>query len=607
MNLRHKIFFFIAVLAAFFGTSMALFIHVEISERFRNELEKRGISIARHIAQNSVGPILSRNPLALSISAHTQKKAEQDIIYVLFLGAAPGELLAHTYGDKFPVNLLGIQSHKEGPGYEIAYLDTEQGQIYDIRVPVSKGGLGFVRVGISAAPINRHIDEMTDHALLVIFGLFVLTLAMAIPLSFGVTRSLSRLTQAAKNVAEGDLEQRVPEKGTDELAELARAFNGMLYRLDEAREELLTKNLKLQREIKGREQAEQELASQLHFMKTLLDELPLPVFYKNTQGTYLLCNRAYENALGKSRDEIIGKSVKDLFAAQEAAQHLRNDLELINKPGAYQYETTFSSPSGVIQHAAFHKATFKGLQGQIEGIVGTLVDLTSERKLDRLRREFISTTAHEFQTPLTAILGFCELLLTSNPIEKSQKTDYLQVIHERAGFLSRMVNQLLDVERIESGRDLPLTLAPVQPEELTKKILHQRPQRSSQLFELNFPRPCPAAMADSDRLSQAIENLISNAAKYSPHQSTISIGAQLHQKMLCFYVANEGTGLSVEEVNRIFDKFYRAHAGDHAPSGHGLGLYITRAIIEAHGGTISVQSAPDKGTRFEIQLPLYQA
>ena len=604
MALRYKFFLFVAALAAFFGTALGLLLKYELPRHFRQELEKRGISIARHIARTSVGEILARNPLALNISAHTRKKDEEDIVYILYFGAAPDALLAHTFGETFPMELLGVKPQKSGPGYEIAYVQTEGELVYDIRVPVSRGELGFVRVGLSAEPIQQHIRAIGNQLLQVILAVFVLTLALAAPFAFGLTRPLTRLSGAVKKVAGGDLEQQVPEGGSDELGELARAFNLMVRRLGEARQELLSQNRRLEEEVCARQLAEQRLDTQLHFIRTILDELPLPVFYKDDRGVYRLCNRAYENALGKSRDSILGRTIEELLPEPEAQQHARVDRELLQSPGACQYELKFSTPANLIRHAAFHKATFTGLEGEIEGIVGIIVDLTNERELDQLRREFISTTAHEFQTPLTAILGFCELLLSS-PAEPLEQEKYLNIIYERAGFLSRMVHQLLDVERIESDRNLPLRTGPVQLETLIKKILNQRPQSSSHLFDFQFPRPCPSILADADRLSQAFENLINNAVKYSPPRSSIRIGAQAKGDRLHLFVANEGPGLSEEQRSRIFEKFYRAHSGNSAPTGNGLGLYITRAIIEAHGGTILVDSAPGEGVRFEMDLPLY--
>jgi PAS domain S-box-containing protein len=416
-------------------------------------------------------------------------------------------------------------------------------------------------------------------------------------------RPLGQFTYAVRELAAGRFGQRIAEDGQDEIGELARSFNAMSEKLRDAQQELLERNRLLAEEVERRRRAEDQLASQLKFLATLMNELPEPVFYKNAQGIYLGCNRAFEEFYGIPRDKIVGHRVDEIFPEEEARVHLEADGDLFTNPGTCQYELPVMAAGVRPRQAIYKKTTYQDSSGHIGGLVGVMIDVTHEREIDQMRREFVSTTAHEFQTPLAAILGFCELLQLPEGEMSGNREECLGIIHERAEFLSRLVDQFLDVSRIEAGRDLPLNLGACQVDQLVHAVLrNQRGNR--QRFEVRFPENCPAVLADEDRISQVIENLVSNAVKYSPPEGRITLSGTVEKRMLRIAVADEGIGLSEELREKIFDKFFRVDSRETAPSGTGLGLYITRAIVEAHGGHISACSHCGQGTTFTFTLPL---
>ena len=438
----------------------------------------------------------------------------------------------------------------------IRYLTTEAGPIYDIAVPVSRGGLGQVRLGISAAPIAQAVNDLTGRILWVTLLLAAAGLLLGLPLSATIARPLRRLTSAARTVAGGRFDIQVPEGGKDEVGQLARAFNAMVGELRESRAVLVSRNRELATEVALRQAAENRLAAQLTFLETLLEQLPTPVYFKDLDGVYLGCNRAFEEFLGQSRDVVLGRTVRDLFPEAEARVHTRRDEALRAAPGTCSYEAEFRGPAGCRQ-AVFHKTTFNDPAGRPAGLVGVIIDVTREREVDRLRKEFVATTAHEFQTPLTAILGFCELLQEYDP-GHPERSEYLGIIHERAEFLSRLVDQFLDVSRIEAGRSLPLAPVADRTEELVQRVLRSFGAGTANRIEVQMPDPCPMILADEDRLAQVMQNLLSNAVKYSAAGTCIRIGGTSEDGFFHFSVENQGAGLQPQDLERIFDKFFRA-------------------------------------------------
>ncbi|WP_305044479.1 sensor histidine kinase [Geoalkalibacter sp.] len=602
-GLRQKFFFAFAGISVFFGVALLLFVKFDYSQQLRSELEKRGISIARHLAVQSIAPILGRDPLTLKLFALQAQKIEDDILYIFFLDPRSGAVLAHTFGAEFPVELLGAHVLPLGREHSIAHLDTEAGLIYDVAVPVGLGGLGQVHVGLSAQPVAAAVDLLTRDILLVTLLLAGAGLVFSLPLSAALVRPLRDLTQAAREVAAGRFDQQLAEQGKDEIGELARSFNDMTRELQTARQILLERNQALVAEVERRQAAEGELAAQLNFLTTLMNELPEPVFYKNTQGLYLGCNRAFEEFFGLTREAIIGHGLHDLYPETEARIHDQVDRELFDNPGSRQYELQVTAANCKERQVLCKKTTFNDRSGDLAGLIGVLIDVTAERQIDQLRRDFVSTTAHEFQTPLTAILGFCELLQMPDYQASDKREEFVAIIQERAGFLSRLVDQFLDLSRIEDGRALTLHLEPCRPEPLIRKLVGN--QRSGhQRFDIRFPQDCPAVLADEDRLAQIMDNLISNAVKYSPPQGRITISAAVEEHLLRISVQDQGVGLAQDNLERIFDKFFRADTRETAPAGSGLGLYIVRALVEALGGQISASSQPGQGATLSFTLPL---
>jgi signal transduction histidine kinase len=229
------------------------------------------------------------------------------------------------------------------------------------------------------------------------------------------------------------------------------------------------------------------------------------------------------------------------------------------------------------------------------------------KKMDIVKSEFISIAAHELRTPVTSIMGYTELLsdqYMSDTFNEKQKIDFLSIIYESSEQLGKIVDDILDVSRIESGQRIPLYKKPLSIEALLKKVLNRISLKSNHNFILKVSPEVPERFEfDEHRIDQVIENLLSNASKYSPEQSPITIVVEADNHLCSVTVTDQGIGMSNEQKDRIYDKFYRVDTSDTAVHGLGLGMSIVKQIIDDHGGTILIDSKLRKGTSVCFTLP----
>ncbi len=246
------------------------------------------------------------------------------------------------------------------------------------------------------------------------------------------------------------------------------------------------------------------------------------------------------------------------------------------------------------------------------GIVCSVRDITQRKQiekelqeLNRLKTEFLSTAAHELRTPLTAIRGFSEILLTrSLDIERQQR--YLNLIKEQSAQLGQLIDDLLDISRLEARRSMALELSTVRIAELlTQAIVPFRESAPRHQIRIEGLADYPVLTGDTFRLGQVMNNLLSNAVKYSPNGGTITIRCRQAGEAIEISVADEGIGMTPEQQTHLFEQFYRADASNTAITGTGLGLAISKRIIELHGGHIWAESTYGVGSTFYFTLPIH--
>jgi PAS domain S-box-containing protein len=248
---------------------------------------------------------------------------------------------------------------------------------------------------------------------------------------------------------------------------------------------------------------------------------------------------------------------------------------------------------------------YNSLTGRLLNIIVNVFDITRFREAEQMKSTFISVISHELKTPVSLIKGYASTLKRPDASwERETVRDGLGVIEEEADRLNRLIDNLLDASRIQAGM-FKLDLSEVDVEKLVRRAVDGfRLQTEAHQFVLDFPADLPTAVADEARIRQVIDNLIGNAIKYSPQGGLIRVGAWHDHEGVTVYVADEGIGILASEQGRLFESFYRVDSGIRRQTkGTGLGLYLSKSIVEAHGGQIWVRSAPGEGATFFFRLP----
>jgi two-component system, cell cycle sensor histidine kinase and response regulator CckA len=358
-----------------------------------------------------------------------------------------------------------------------------------------------------------------------------------------------------------------------------------------------------------RREAEEKLKESEQRQKAMLASIADIVLITDSEGAVVSINRAMERLSGWSQEEAEGMAVEDVCPLVDArGQFIVSEKRFLARAiGAREvvvsrgYDVSLLTRDGRRIPVSVAAAPILDEQGELLGGVDVLRDVSHEREVDQLKSSLISTVSHELRTPLTMIQGFSELLLTREVDEKNTQ-EALEQINVSARRLGRLIEDLLSVSRIESGR-LDVRLAPVD--------LPQAVEEVSALFDrdrevrIEAAADLPPVMADGELLIRILTNLLSNAVKYSPPDTLISVTARRIGTNVEVSVSDRGIGMTKAETTRLFDKFFRADRPEvRSAGGTGLGLYITRNLVEMQGGQIWAESELGRGTSFRFTLAL---
>ncbi len=319
----------------------------------------------------------------------------------------------------------------------------------------------------------------------------------------------------------------------------------------------------------------------------------------------VLINEAAEKLLDIDFTQVAGKLLCEAIKGRPYAESLQKLLQNSDTEIEFSLSGINGSDQRII-HARtsnFHRRKV----GQ-SGAVAVLHDVTKLRELDRMKSEFIAVAAHELRTPLATIQGYAELMHSagfSAKMTDEEQHEYLGYIIDRGDALERIIDDLLDVGRAETGRTLVLERTPCEMIALVHEIInHHRRESPTYTFITDCPEVCLKLTIDRNMMHRVFDNLLSNAVKYSPEGATIRIRGKMSGDSLVITVADEGLGMTPEQIDQAFNKFYRADASNTAVRGLGLGLTICEAIIEAHGGTIWIDSQVNRGSEIHFALPI---
>ncbi|SES62979.1 PAS domain S-box-containing protein [Methanococcoides vulcani] len=367
-------------------------------------------------------------------------------------------------------------------------------------------------------------------------------------------------------------------------------------------------------DITQRKEAEKVQRTYFHFLQELLDAIPLPVFYKNKDGMYLGCNKAFEDFIGIKREELVGRTVFELAPEDLAQQYYEKDNELFENGEIQVYESwTESITDGSRRRVMFNKSLFTDLNGEKAGLVGAIFDVTEIKETEEMLRKyakqlensnefkgiFTDILSHDLLNHATVIDGYTHLLLIGEDDEnKLQKLDRIDNTNQK---LIEVIECVAAFAKLESTDEIDF-----EPVDITKILndcrSHFEYQAAQKEMEIVLETKGRYDALVNPMIEEVFANLISNAVKYGPENENIKIDVKDQDEYWKVTVTDSGKGIADEDKSMIFDRFKRA-VGDCKIKGSGLGLAIVRRIVDIHGGEVGVEDNPDgAGSVFWVTL-----
>jgi PAS domain S-box-containing protein len=407
---------------------------------------------------------------------------------------------------------------------------------------------------------------------LIVAGLFGLAFAELIG------RRVRRMSQAAVAIADGDFDQRLPTGLVpDEIQELAEAYNRMAATLGETFSVL--------------REREQEIAA-------VVESMGEGVIAFDAQGAVRVINPEAVLLLGRDEttNELVDRHIGELTSSVTLL-----DLVVGGLRGSNVAETATLGERTVLLHVT----PIESAEGPPEGSVLIMSDVTERRRLEEAQRRFVANASHEMRTPIAALKGLLELLVSGAADDAETRDDFLSTMSLEADRLGRLVADLLTLAQLEAG-SLALREEPVPVRGMLDNVATMmRPlaDGSGVMLDVELEDEAVVAVCDRDRITQVLVGFTDNALKHAADRGHVVLGARARGDSVVLQVSDDGSGIDPESIPRLFDRFYRADESRGRTKGTGLGLSIAKEIIEAHGSEVDVLSKPGEGTTFRFELP----
>ncbi|TDM42488.1 HAMP domain-containing protein [Macrococcoides goetzii] len=489
--------------------------------------------------------------------------------------------LDDTYED--PLKQLMVDEIKENDAFDKVFVKDEY-VVKDIKVNYQDNRHEFILIGYPSQAFNHEdsgifiyqdansMDDAQNYITFIIFIvamlLLILTTIFAFFLSNKITKPLLLLKSAAFNLARGERNNKIAVYSRDEIGELALAFNKM--------EQEITLNIS-------------KISQERNLRDRLINAMEDGVLSFNMDLEKQLQNPMAERFLDDISQEdtdVLSKLVNQVMQSDETIYH---EISTFNK----HYVLIISPVKNTTQ-------------GQNNGAVAIIRDMSEEKKIDMMKQQFIANVSHELRTPIQMLQGYTEAILDGIVVEKDDVDEFLNIILDESKRLNRLVNELINVARIDAGETtLNKEMMDISP--LLEKNIQNFKQSAIEhetTLQLDIQHTKAVAI-DYDKIFQVITNLLDNALRYTKSGDTIKISTYNDTSNLYIKISDTGVGIAKEHINHIFERFYKVdQARTRGKHGTGLGLFIVKAIIEKHHGEINVESEQGIGTTFTISIPL---
>ena len=468
--------------------------------------------------------------------------------------------------------------------YENINYDTASNDRVMVRVtPIMNNNMEVIGTLYVTANIEKVFKQINEINQILAGGVAVsltITIIIGIFSAQTFTRPISDMRRQAQAMAQGNFSRKVHVYGNDEMGQLAIAFNHLTNQLQESQSTT--------------ESEQRKLAS-------VLENMTDGVISTDRKGRVSLINDSALMMLRMTRDLVLNRPISSILGLEQ--EYTFEDLIQVKDSIALDFSTE--------KEPYILRATFSVTQretGFVNGLIVVLHDNTEQEKIDMERREFVSNVSHELRTPLTTMRSYLDALAEGAWKNEEIAPSFLRVTQTETERMIRLVNDLLKLSRMDS-KEYELNTEWVEFNHFFNSIIERFEFSKSQ--NVHFKRLLPSTdlfvEIDTDKMTQVIDNIISNALKYSPDGGDVRFGVTMSGTFIKVMISDDGMGIPKANVNRIFDRFYRAdRARSRAMGGTGLGLAIAKEMINAHGGNIWAESEEGKGTTIFFTLPFEQ-
>ncbi|MBN1845531.1 MAG: HAMP domain-containing protein [Sedimentisphaerales bacterium] len=506
---------------------------------------------------------------------------------------AGGEVIGDSDAD-----VRGMENHADRPeiqkalqtgkGSNVRPSDTlKQAMMYfALALPADDQAAVLVRTSVRVTDIDEALARINRRILwagvVVALGAAGLSLLM----SRRISRPIEQMKEAAQRYAAGDLSGRVPGAQTAELDALADTLNQMARQL---------------------QQRFQTVTEQRNELEAMLSSMVEGVLAVDEVGRVLSVNEAACRLLDVAAEDAVGRVVQEVVRNPDLQEFVGKALF----SDATEEMEIVLSRGGTQRYFQLHGTSLTNDRGDRCGAVIVLNDMTRIRRLEDMRRDFVANVSHELKTPVTSIKGFVDTLLEGGLEDPQEARRFLEIIGQQSDRLNGIIEDILDLSRIEQyGRERALALRtePLRPV-LAGALELCRPLAEAKNIRLDLQcEPDLEARIHAAFLEQAVVNLVNNAVTYSDANGAVRVSARRQEDQFLISVSDDGLGIAPEQLPRIFERFYVADKEQGRKRGStGLGLAIVKHIAQAHGGQVTVESAPGKGSTFTIYIPAAEA
>ncbi|HLQ83292.1 MAG TPA: cell wall metabolism sensor histidine kinase WalK [Pseudogracilibacillus sp.] len=471
---------------------------------------------------------------------------------------------------------------KSGTSVDSTYIKSKTGDRILVRVePIldkDRQITGVVYLETSLESVYTQLSKINDIFLKGSIIALIISVLIGILVARAITKPIIEMRRQAQKMARGDFSQKVNVYGSDEISQLAVTFNHLNDRLKHSMATIEKERSKL---------------------SSVLANMSEGVIATDNEGQITLINEAAGKLLGKNPNYLINQSLIEHLELEEKV------LGMSELQEGGSIILNFSTEEIYLVRANF--STIYDDYDKVSGFITVLSDVTEEEKIERERREFVSNVSHELRTPLTTLRSYLEALTDGAWKDEEIAPHFLEVTQNETERMIRMVSSLLELSRMDSKADT-LHRRRVDFTSFFHEIIDRFDMNLKDaeiVLNRDIPNETTYVWIDKDKMTQVLDNIISNAVKYSPDGGKINFKLEKSRRQIIVSIEDNGIGIAYDKLDKIFDRFYRADkARTREMGGTGLGLAITQEIVEAHYGKIWVDSKEGKGTTIYFSLPL---